>query len=91
MSTVYIIALIVVLILHVYASSIASGIARDKGYYEGGWFHICFWFSIFGFIIVAALPDLRARELQRETNKLLKQIAEGQGRVESGINANRVG
>ena len=42
---------------------------------------------MFGFIIVAAMPDLKARELQNETNKLLKQIAEGQGVNVSGTTA----
>ena len=87
MTAVYIIALIVVIVLHLYVSSVASGIASDKGYSESKWFHICFWFSVFGFIIVAAMPDLKARELQNETNKLLKQIAEGQGVNVSGTTA----
>ena len=79
MTAVYIIALIVGIVLHLYASSVAAGIANDKGYEEGKWFHICFWFSVFGFIIVAAMPDLKARELQNETNKLLTKIADAQG------------
>ena len=87
MTAVYIIAFIVGIVLHLYASSVASGIASDKGYSEGKWFHICFWFSVFGFIIIAAMPDLKARELQNETNNLLKQIAEGQGVNVSGTTA----
>ena len=89
MTAVYIIALIVGIVLHLYASSVAAGIASDKGYTEGKWFHICFWFSVFGFIIVAAMPDLKARELQNETNKLLKQIAEGQSTVANGASVKR--
>ena len=72
MTAVYIIALVVALALHLYICYVASGIASDKGYSESKWFHICFWFSVFGFIIVAAMPDLKTREL-------LKQITEGQG------------
>ncbi len=76
MTAVYVIALVVAIVLHIYVSSVAAGIAHDKGYEEGKWFHICFWFSVFGFIIVAAMPDLKTREL-------LRQIAEGRGKAAS--------
>ena len=82
----YIIAIIVVLGLHIYVSSVAAGIASDKGYEEGKWFHICFWFGILGFMLVAAMPDLRARELQAETNKLLTKIADSQSALTPAAN-----
>ena len=75
---VYIIVLAVAIVLHLYIVHVATEIAADKGYTERKWFHICFWFGIFGFILVAAMPDLRARELQVETNKLLTKIADSQ-------------
>ena len=79
MIAIYFITAIVVLGLHLYISSVAANIAHDKGYAGEKWFHICFWFSVFGFIIVAAMPDLKARELQQETNQLLIKIAGAQG------------
>lgn len=75
---IYILAIVVAISLKLYIASVASGIATDKGYTEGKWFHICFWFGFVGYILVAAMPDLRARELQVETNKLLTKIADSQ-------------
>lgn len=70
--------LIVYICITAYLASIARNAANDKGYEGNKWFHICFWFNIPGYIIVAALPDLKAHELQEETNKLLKELIKAQ-------------
>ena len=83
---VYIIVLAVAIVLHLYIVHVATEIAADKGYTERKWFHICFWFGILGFMLVAAMPDLRARELQAETNKLLTKIADSQSALTPAAN-----
>ena len=75
----YIIFFVVAIVLKLYLASVGRGIAREKGFEEGKWFHICFWFSAVGYLLVVALPDLKARRLQDETNRLLKRIADGHG------------
>jgi len=46
-----------------------SSIAREKGYSEGGWGLIGFFFSFIALIAIAGMPDLIAR-------KYLRQLAE---------------
>ena len=41
-----------------------SQIAEAKGYYANRYFHICFWLGLPGYLIVIALPDLKALEKQ---------------------------
>ena len=39
----------------------AGGIAEQKGYSKGNWIAVCIIFGIFGYILIAALPDLELR------------------------------
>lgn len=45
------------LLVSFYLAGIFNGIAFDKGYEDGRFFWICFWFGMIGYIAVAALPD----------------------------------
>lgn len=72
----YILVIVVVIILNYYLASNASSIAGDKGYDERKWFHMCFWLGPVPYIIVAAMPDLKMREKQDQTNKLLEKMIE---------------
>ena len=49
-------------------ASKASTIAEEKGYAKRTWFHMCFWLSLFAYILVAAMPDKVLRQKQEETN-----------------------
>lgn len=52
-----IIVAVFMLIVSFYLAGIFNGIAYDKGYEDGRFFWICFWFGMIGYIAVAALPD----------------------------------
>ena len=58
-------AAVLVLILGFLAGEI-SNVAENKGYPKRRYFHICFWLGPLGYLIVIALPDLKARELQQQ-------------------------
>ncbi len=75
----FIVALIGAILLQLYIASVSRNIAREKGFEEGKWFHISFWFPFVGYILVAGLPDLKARRAQEETNRLLQRIADAKG------------
>ncbi len=53
----------------------AGQIASDKGYTENSWGLWCFFFPV-AYIVVAAMPDMRMREMQQESNDLLREILE---------------
>lgn len=50
-------------------------VAESKGYNakEKHIFALCFWFGIFGFLYVIALPDLKMRKLMIEISKQLSK------------------
>lgn len=51
----------------------AGGIAEQKGYSKGNWIAVCIIFGIFGYILIAALPDLELRAaLENIEKKLVK-------------------
>lgn len=52
-----IILLILFIILQYYIAKQFESTAADKGYKHSRYFHLCFWFGIVGYILVAALPD----------------------------------
>ena len=64
---------LIYLIIDIIVCNIAGGIAEDKGYEKNRWFWICFWLP-FGFLLVAALPDLKLQEKQQRTNELLQKL-----------------
>lgn len=65
-----IMVLLVVLQINFFLAGIASDIAADKGYVQKKHFHICLWLGLVGYLIIIAMPDLKARE-QREALLLL--------------------
>ena len=68
MMEVFMIALFTAAVLGViwgFLSGEMSRMAEAKGYSRRRYWHICFWLGIVGFLIVIAMPDLKARE-QRE-------------------------
>ena len=75
---VWILVIIVIVVVNLGLAVDCRDIANDKGQNGDKWFHVCFWFSIIGYILVVALPDLKAHELQEETNKLLKELIKAQ-------------
>lgn len=52
----------------------ASNCADEKGYPRWKWFHLCFWLGVIPYILVAALPDLRLRAIEKENAKRLEAI-----------------
>lgn len=49
----------------------AGGIAEQKGYSKGNWIAVCIIFGIFGYILIAALPDLELRAALENIEKKL--------------------
>ena len=74
-------SVIVALCLNGLLSSKASDVAADKGYDKDTWFHMCFWLGLLSYIIIAAMPDLKAREIANKTNQLLLELLEKQPAV----------
>lgn len=70
--------LIAVLILWAwwFLSKEMSQIAEAKGYSAHRYFHICFWFGIIGFLIVVAMPDLKAHEQRKQIYELIEKNAQ---------------
>ena len=73
---VYVIVAIVALCLNGLLASNASDIASDKGYEKDKWFHMCFWLGPISYIIIASMPDIKLRDKQDETNRLLNKVIE---------------
>ncbi len=71
----YIIIALAALVLHGFLAAYAGTIASDKGYTEARWGLLCFFLPV-AYIVVAAMPDMRMRELQQESNDLLREILE---------------
>ena len=61
---------ILILAFHFILCSQASDVAQEKGFDKSTWFHMCFWTGPIAFIIVAAMPDMKLREQQREMIRL---------------------
>lgn len=59
---------VLVIVFAVYAGEIAG----EKGYSKGNWIAVCLIFGVIGYILVAALPDLKLRALMEKTNATLK-------------------
>ena len=49
----------------------AGGIAEQKGYSKGNWIAVCIIFGIFGYTLIAALPDLELRATLENIEKKL--------------------
>lgn len=49
----------------------AGGIAEQKGYKKENWIAVCIIFGIFGYILIAALPDLELRATLENIEKKL--------------------
>ena len=52
--------------------------ANDKGYCDNDLFifYICFFFGVLGYMYVAALPDLKLREMLAESERLRGETEE---------------
>ncbi len=57
-----------------FIASKASDIAQDKGYEKRLYFHLCFWFGIFGYLLVCAMPDLELRKQLKQFGDAPKEI-----------------
>lgn len=69
----WIIIIAVALCINGFLASNASDIAQNKGYEKKKWFHMCFWLGPISYIIIAAMPDLKMREIAAEMLKLQKK------------------
>lgn len=58
----YILGLIIVLIIQGIIAAKFSSIAEEKGYDGSSYFWLCFFLSVIGYCMVAALPDLILHE-----------------------------
>lgn len=67
----FVIALVAIAI-NVAFAVYAGGIAEQKGYKKENWIAVCIIFGIFGYILIAALPDL---ELRAALEKIEKKLA----------------
>lgn len=63
---------VIVLVLMIVFAVYAGSLAEEKGYSKGNWIAICLFFGVIGYIMVAALPDLKLRALMEKTNAALK-------------------
>lgn len=59
--------------IHIYICSVAAVVAEEKGH--GGWFARCLLLGPLMLILVAGLPDVRARQNQVEIYKVLKKLS----------------
>jgi len=66
----FVIALVAIAI-NVAFAMYAGGIAEQKGYSKGNWIAVCIIFGIFGYILIAALPDLELRATLENIEKKL--------------------
>jgi len=66
----FVIALVAIAI-NVAFAMYAGGIAEQKGYSKGNWIAVCIIFGIFGYILIAALPDLELRAALENIEKKL--------------------
>lgn len=66
----FVIALVAIAI-NVAFAMYAGGIAEQKGYKKENWIAVCIIFGIFGYILIAALPDLELRAALENIEKKL--------------------
>ena len=72
MNIVFFVAALIVLVIDIAFAVYAGGIAEEKGYSKGNWIAVCLFFGVIGYILVAALPDLKMRTLLEKTNAMFK-------------------
>lgn len=79
----YVLIVVVALVISFYLAKQASALAVEKGCdCPTKWFWICFLFGLAGYILVAAMPDLRLRALlKKEPAKEVSTGIEGAERA----------
>ena len=53
----YLIILALLIVLQYYVAKQFESVAKDKGYADSKYFHLCFWLGLVGYLLVIALPD----------------------------------
>lgn len=71
MDFVYFLIVLVAIAIDVAFAMYAGGIAEQKGYSKGNWIAVCIIFGIFGYTLIAALPDLELRATLENIEKKL--------------------
>lgn len=71
MGLVYFLIVLVAIAIDIAFAMYAGGIAEQKGYSKGNWIAVCIIFGIFGYILIAALPDLELRAALENIEKRL--------------------
>lgn len=71
MGLVYFLIVLVAIAIDIAFAMYAGGIAEQKGYSKGNWIAVCIIFGIFGYILIAALPDLELRAALENIEKKL--------------------
>ena len=70
----YFLIVLVAIAIDIAFAMYAGGIAEQKGYSKGNWIAVCIIFGIFGYTLIAALPDLELRAaLENIEKKLAKE------------------
>lgn len=67
----YFLIALVAIAIDVAFAMYAGGIAEQKGYSKGNWIAVCIIFGIFGYTLIAALPDLELRATLENIEKKL--------------------
>lgn len=71
MGLVYFLIVLVAIAIDIAFAMYAGGIAEQKGYSKGNWIAVCIIFGIFGYILIAALPELELRAALENIEKKL--------------------
>lgn len=71
MGLVYFLIVLVAIAIDIAFAMYAGGIAEQKGYSKGNWIAVCIIFGIFGYILIATLPDLELRATLENIEKKL--------------------
>ena len=77
----FVIALVAIAI-NVAFAMYAGGIAEQKGYKKENWIAVCIIFGIFGYTLIAALPDL---ELRATLENIEKKLAKDKVAIEIAV------
>lgn len=67
----YFLIVLVAIAIDIAFAMYAGGIAEQKGYSKGNWIVVCIIFGIFGYTLIAALPDLELRATLENIEKKL--------------------
>lgn len=67
----YFLIVLVAIAIDIAFAMYAGGIAEQKGYSKGNWIAVCIIFGIFGYTLIAALPDLELRAALENIEKKL--------------------